>query len=235
MTVFDIKIASDIICPWCYLGEKRLRRAIELFRRTYPSGRNDTFNITHVPYLLNPDAPYPSIPIQERMLERMGAGRTAKVQEHLIRLGHAEGIAFKFGGKVGRTRDMHRLVQLAMEKDGKNANGSSNPENERLEDRVMEELYRVYFEEEKDVAELDVLVEVGVRTGLGNETELRDWLKSDAGGKAVDTALQGLKAKGVKGVPWFEIQGTHIIDGAEDPGEFYELFVKIKGEERGQA
>lgn len=169
------------------------------------------------------------------MLERMGAGRTAKVQEHLIRLGHTEGIAFKFGGKVGRTRDMHRLVQLAMEKDGKNAKRSSDPEHKRLEDRVMEELYRVYFEEEKDVAELEVLVEVGVRTGLGNETELRDWLKSDAGGKAVDTALQDLKAKGVKGVPWFEIQGTHIIDGAKDPGEFYELFVKIKGEEQGQA
>jgi predicted DsbA family dithiol-disulfide isomerase len=148
------------------LGEKRLRRAIELFRHTYPSGRNDTFNIIHVPYLLNPDAPYPSIPIQERMLERMGTGRTAKVQEHLIRLGHTEGIAFKFGGKVGRTRDMHRLVQLAMEKDGKNAKRSSNPEHERLEDRVMEELYRVYFEEEKDVAELGVLVEVGVRTGV---------------------------------------------------------------------
>jgi predicted DsbA family dithiol-disulfide isomerase len=47
--------------------------------------------------------------------------------------------------------------------------------------------------------------------------------------------LQDLKAKGVKGVPWFEIQGTHIIDGAKDPGEFYELFVKIKGEEQGQA
>lgn len=218
---------ATILTPFqCYLGLRRLQRAISLYRTTYPDGQQDEFRITHVPYILDTSAPYPSIPIEERMGRRMGDERAAKTRQFLTRLGQADGIAFKFGGKVGRTRDAHRLVQLATAKDGRSARGYQPP----LEEKVVEELYRAFFEEEKDIAEWDVLVEIGLRADLGDEGELRDWLKSDGGGTIVDRQVQQFKKDGVRGVPRFEIQGAHRVEGAEDPGAFFEIFVKIKEE-----
>lgn len=163
----------------------------------------------------------------------MGTERTAKVQEHMTSLGYGEGSSFKFGGKVGRSRDAHRLVQLAMKKDNDKEQAKTLiAEDGRLQDALMDRLYRAFIEEEKDLAEWDVLVKEGVSIGLGSEPELREWLESGAGGEAVDAALRALKEKGIQGVPWFEFNGTHVLDGARDPGDFFELLVQIKEQEQ---
>jgi predicted DsbA family dithiol-disulfide isomerase len=64
MTVFDIAIISDTVCPWCYIGYRCLSKAITLYQKTYPGGSKDIFNIEWKPYYSNPDAPTEGILIQ---------------------------------------------------------------------------------------------------------------------------------------------------------------------------
>lgn len=64
MTIFTIQIISDTICPWCYIGFRRLQKAIDLFQKTYPGGSKDTFEIEWKPFYLNPDAPTEGVLIQ---------------------------------------------------------------------------------------------------------------------------------------------------------------------------
>jgi predicted DsbA family dithiol-disulfide isomerase len=233
MTVFIIDVVSDNVCSWvsvrtsishrpansheqCYIGLRRLQKAIEMYQRTYPSARSDVFKITYHPFLLDANAPDPSIPLQQERLERMKGDkeRADKLQAHITRLGIAEGISFKFGGRIGRSRDSHRLVELAKRKQG---DGGV---------RLVKELFHAFFEEEMDITKFPVLVEIGVRAGLEKE-EVKEWLESDGGGEVVDREIEANRELGITGVPNFLINGMRL-DGAVDPGEWYEAFLKVK-------
>lgn len=135
------------------------------------------------------------------------------MQARLAQLGAAEGIAFKFGGKIGNTRDSHRLVELGRVRG--------------VQTRVVEELFRAYFEEERDVADGAVLREVGVRAGLeGGEVE--GWLEGGKGGEVVDGEVEAARRRFVTGVPHFTVNGRWEVGGAEEPASFLEVFEEVK-------
>lgn len=140
--------------------------------------------------------------------------------ERLGQVGKDTGINFKFGGKTGNTRDSHRLIQL-----GK----SKSP---AMQTRVVEELFAAYFENEGDITNHEILQKAGVKAGL-DEKEVKEWLGSDKGGKAVDEEVEAAQLNQVSGVPNFTIQGKYEIGGAQDPGVFLRLFEKIKATEEG--
>lgn len=142
--------------------------------------------------------------------------------ERLRTVGGQEGIAFSFAGRIGRTRDSHRLIELAGRKGGTDVQNS-----------VVLELFRSYFEGEGDITGLDTLVEAGVKGGL--DPAVRDWLESDMGGKEVDKEVEEAREKGIRGVPYFTINGEFEVDGAQDPQSFMEAFVNVKEAEAGQA
>ncbi|KAF2835038.1 thioredoxin-like protein [Patellaria atrata CBS 101060] len=216
MTVFDIKIRSDTVCPWCYIGLRRLNRAITLYKRVYPSGSADTFRITHMPYYLNPAFPSPGLPTSALMESRMGPEKTPIAKARMEQIGMSEGIFFRWGGRTGNTRDSHRLVELAKRK------------GQEVQETVVESLFRACFEEEMDVSLFETLVMCGRRAGL-EEQEVREWLESGKGGDVVDREAEEGSAEG-RGVPKFYIQGVHMLEGAEDVGAFLEVFAKIKGD-----
>ncbi|THV73677.1 thioredoxin-like protein [Aureobasidium pullulans] len=110
---FHIKIYSDTVCPWCYIGLKTLEQAITLYQRTYPGGSKDLFHITWSPFYLDPSAPIPGILAETRIAQKNGADRAEGIKMRLKRVGKAHGIDFTFAGKVGNTRDSHRLMYLA--------------------------------------------------------------------------------------------------------------------------
>ena len=132
------------------------------------------------------------------------------------------GIAFKFGGKTGNTRDSHRVIQLAKSKSA------------ALETRVVEELFVAYFEKEEDISSHAVLKAAAVRAGLA-EPEVDDWLASDKGGKAVDEEVAEAQRNKISGVPNFTLQGKYEVGGAQDPEVFVRLFEKIKAAEAAKA
>ncbi|KAI9706903.1 MAG: hypothetical protein M1820_004682 [Bogoriella megaspora] len=223
MTNFQIDIISDVVCPWCYVGKTRLEKAISHYRSLSPSNATDTFTTTWSPFYLNPDAPRTGIDKQEYYRSKFGAQRTAMIFQRLSAIGAESGINFKYGGKTGNTRDAHRVVQLAKEMEAKGDKGRQT--------RVVEELFRSYFEEEGDITDRGVLTQAAVKAGL-EEGEVKEWLETDGGGKLVDREVEEAQMRMIHGVPHFTIQGLYEVGGAEDPAVFVEIFEKIKGKVR---
>ncbi|KAK7515993.1 DSBA-like thioredoxin domain-containing protein [Phyllosticta citriasiana] len=209
MTHFKIEIVSDTVCPWCYVGHRRLSKAIAQHQSQNPS---DTFAITWKPYYLDPTAPK----VGENKLERYQrkfSGQAEALLERMTQMGKLEGINFKWGGKTGNTRDSHRLIEL-----GKQRNKQT---------RVVEELFAAYFENEKDITSHVVLQEAAIKAGL-DEAEVKDWLSSDKGGKEVDQEVRQAQLRGISGVPNFTINDRYVVGGAQEADAFVKLFSESK-------
>ena len=173
MTVFDILIYTDTICPWCYIGEKNLDRAIALYQRTYPGGSQDVFEFNYRPYYLDNNAPVPGIPMKERIAQKNGAEMASGIVTRLERTGRACGIDFSFQGRIGNTKDSHRLLYFAAQK----APG--------VQRALIEKLFGDLFEGSSDISSQADLIRAAVATGLIEE-EVRAFLESQEGASEVD-------------------------------------------------
>ncbi|KAL1843583.1 hypothetical protein VTJ49DRAFT_866 [Mycothermus thermophilus] len=220
MTNFNIKIVSDAICPWCYVGKKRLERAIETYKRSIPGGANDTFTISWHPFYLDPSLPKTGIDRDVHLARKFGPERLAVVTAHLKQLGEAEGIHFSLKGKIGNTRDAHRLVQLAKTKSNE------------AENRVISVLFKSHFEEDADITSHDVLAAIGEKAGL-DKTEVAEWLSQGSGGQEVDREVEEAYRKGISGVPNFTINDRYEVQGAQDVEGFLDVFSRVKKSEPG--
>ncbi|KAJ0386651.1 hypothetical protein COL922a_003884 [Colletotrichum nupharicola] len=215
MANFNIKVISDPVCPFCYLGKARLNRAIDLYQKTYPAGKEDKFNVSWQAYYLDPTAPKKGVPVNERMAARFGADRLEMMHARMKKLGAAEGFNFTFDGKVGHTRDAHRAIQLAKTK---------GPE---VENAVVTSIMKSYFEEGGDITSWDTIVDSAVRVGLAKE-EVKKWLEEGKEGEEVDRQVEDAYRMGVRGVPHFVINDKYEIGGAQDVGEFLETLVAAR-------
>ncbi|KAJ5584146.1 thioredoxin [Penicillium hispanicum] len=233
MTNFKIQIISDTVCPWCFVGYRRLSRAIAAHQGNHP---NDTFDVSWRAFYLNPASPtYPGVNKQEMYSVKFGAARSAAMFSRLSSVGASEGIAFRFGGNTGSTRDSHRLLWYAGQEESKRA-GASAPRSAAgsvvvggLQTRVVENLFRAYFEEEKNITDPAVLIEAAVGAGL-DRGEVERLLESDAGGAEVDSEAQTASRRLVTGVPYFSVQGKYSVEGADEPETFLEVFERVKQE-----
>jgi predicted DsbA family dithiol-disulfide isomerase len=200
----------------CYLGKKRLERAIGLYKKTVPGGAEDTFTITWHPFYLDPSLPKgEGIDPKVHLGRKFGPDRLAMVHARLKALGEAEGINFSLNGKIGNTRDAHRLVQLAKTKSNE------------LENKIISELFRSHFEEDGNVTSHDMLIAAGEKAGLDKD-EVKQWLESGKGGQEVDREVEEAYKKGVHGVPNFTINDRYQVEGAQDAETFVEEFVRVK-------
>ena len=141
-------------------------------------------------------------------------------EERLKNIGRQEGIDFSFENKIGNSRDAHRLIQLGKTKGNE------------VENRVVLELFKAYFEGDADITNHDSLIKVAIDAGL-DSGEVKDWLGTGKGGDVVDTEVQQAIDKGTRGVPNFTIQGE-MLDGADDPQAFLDVFVKAKEKQQGK-
>jgi predicted DsbA family dithiol-disulfide isomerase len=141
------------------------------------------------------------------------------MQARLSQIGLENGIKFSYGGKTGNTRNSHRLIALAK---------SKSP---ALQTRTVEELFKLYFENEGDITDVAKLQEAGVKAGL-EEGEVKKWLASDDGGKEVDREVREAQIRGISGVPNFTVDGKYEIGGAQDESVFLQLFEKIQKAEQ---
>ena len=94
---------------------------------------------------------------------------------------------------------------------------------------VVEQLFEAYFEKEEDITDFGVLAKRGVAGGLEEEEVLR-WLRSDGGGEEVDAQVYEAKRRGISGVPYFTVNGTKTLSGAQGEGAFLEIFEELAGE-----
>lgn len=96
-----------------------------------------------------------------------------------------------------------------------------------LQTRVAEELFRAYFEEEKNVTDREVLVQAGVGAGL-ERSEVERLLDGEEGGKEVDLEAEKARRQLVTGVPYYMVQGQYAVEGADEPETFLEVFKQVK-------
>ncbi|KAI4715872.1 hypothetical protein E4T48_07945 [Aureobasidium sp. EXF-10727] len=171
------------------------------------------------PYYLDAKAPTPGIPALTRIAQKNGAERAQGIKLRLQRTGKAHGINFSFCGKVGNTRDSHRVLYLAGLKKG-----------EDVQMALAKELFSAHFEGVADVSCVADLTSAGVAAGIG-ESEVVGWLEGDDGGEEVDREAKRAREKGVTSVPTFEVDGRRL-EGAEDASVFYEVFTEIKTREQ---
>ncbi|RAL04971.1 DsbA family oxidoreductase [Aspergillus ibericus CBS 121593] len=226
MTHFNIQIISDTVCPWCYIGYRRLSRAITTHKTTYPT---DTFTLTWHAFYLNPSSPtFPGLDKTEFYQSKFGADRTTAIFSRLAAVGQADGIAFSFGGRTGNTRDSHRLLWFAGQKERETA-GTAGEEGVvgGLQTRVAEQLFRAYFEEEKNITDREVLVQAAVGAGL-ERAAVEALLGSEEGGKEVDLEAERARRQLVTGVPYYMVQGQYAVEGADEPDTFLEVFEQVK-------
>lgn len=251
MTNFTIQIISDTVCPvcflslfyptvkkpsdkhgqlqWCYIGHRRLSRAIQAHKTSHP---NDTFSLAWHAFYLNPSAPgYPGIEKRAHYQAKFGEGRADALYARLAQAGDQEGVGFRFGGRTGKTKESHRVIWFAGVKQREGGEGKEQNGERGLQTRVVEELFRAYFEEEKNITDQKVLVDAATGAGMDRE-EVVKMLESDLGGAEVDEEAERAKRRLVTGVPYFTVQGRYAVEGAEESDVFLDIFNRIKENEK---
>jgi predicted DsbA family dithiol-disulfide isomerase len=200
-----IDIFSDTICPWCFIGKRRLERA--LAERPQP-GLTKRWRA----FQLNPDMPAEGMDRSDYLAMKFGGAANAKsVYAQVVAAGESEGIDFAFDRmkRTPNTIDSHRLICFANGKD--------------REDQVVQALFDVYFLRAEDIGDRDILVEAGRKAGLDPD-EVRTFLTSDAEAEEVRAEDQAARQAGISGVPCFIFNRKHALAGAHSPEALFQLF-----------
>jgi predicted DsbA family dithiol-disulfide isomerase len=193
-----IEIVYDLVCPWCFLGARRLMRTL---RR-----RPDLlFELTWRPFLLNPDMPRLGMARPDYVVRKFGGeDRARRLYASIAEIGRTEGIQFRFD-RIRRTPssvDAHRLVRFAA-RFGR-------------ADAMVEALFSAHFTDGLDIGDHAVLMAIANACGLDG-TAVRRFLTGDGESDAVHADNLRAHRLGINGVPCFVISGRHAIAGAQEP------------------
>jgi predicted DsbA family dithiol-disulfide isomerase len=229
MTNYNISIVSDTVCPWCYIGYRRLQRAISLHLKQCP---DDRFTLTWRPFQLNPHAPR-GVSTEKAAASTDKFGIQRAMRERLVSAGQEAGISFKFGGRTGNTLDSHRLLEFAKRSDEEtkaHSAGDAAVGWRSLQTRLAEELFADYFEREQDITNHKILAKAAGRAGM-DEAEALSFLAGDELAEDVAQEAQATREEGVSGVPRFILNNDFEIEGAQEPNAFLMLFQRLKRKE----
>jgi predicted DsbA family dithiol-disulfide isomerase len=206
-----IEIWSDVVCPWCFVGKRRLETALAGFEHA------DEVEVVYRSFELDPSAPHStesggghelSTGVLARKYGRPEA-EMRQMQQQLIDLAAEEGLAFRLFDTVHtNTVDAHRLLHLALETGGP-----------ALQGELKEALLSAYFEQAADVGDRDVLTKVAVGAGL-DEARVREVLAGREYADAVAADVAQARAYGATGVPFFVVDRAYGISGAQ-PAEVF--------------
>ena len=199
-----IELFSDVICPWCYIGKRRLERA--LAERPLPG-----LVIDWRAFQLNPDMPADGMDRQAYLAAKFGPGRGAEIYENVRQVGEGEGIVFAFDRirRTPNTVDAHRLVRWADDRGGA--------------DTMVETLFRGYFIEGADLTDRATLATLAGEAGQSAE-DARDLLATPDLVDEIQTETRRAYAMGINGVPCFLVAGRYALSGAQPPEGLFPLF-----------
>ena len=206
-----IVIYSDVICPWCYVGKRRLEAALS------SPGMETSVELAWRPFELNPDMPAEGMERSAYRARKFGAARSAELDAAMAETGREAGIAFAFERmpRTPNTRLAHRLI---WEADRQGRQGA-----------VVDRLFRAYFEEGLDIGSGAVLESLATEAGLEAEG-VKAALTGDESLKAVGELEQQGYAMGIQGVPFFILLAKYGISGAQPPEFWREALPKIAAE-----
>lgn len=202
MSSIELEVWSDIACPWCYVGKRRLETALRQFEHA------TQVKLAWRAFELDPGAPKEtdrSVSHAERIARKYGmsVAQAEKSTEHLVQVARDEGLAFDFVNiRSGNTFDAHRLVHLGHERG--------------VQDAVKERMMKAYFEQGELMSDHGTLLRLAVDAGL-DAAEATDVLASDTYAAAVRADEAQARELGISGVPCFVLDRRFAVSGAQSP------------------
>jgi predicted DsbA family dithiol-disulfide isomerase len=194
----SLDVVSDVMCPWCWIGKRRLAQALDLVRAV-------PVEVRWRPYQLDPTIPPEGID-RKVYLERKFSSpeRIEAIYARVRQAGDVEGLPFAFERihRSPNTVDAHRLIRWA-----------AGP---GLQDAMVERLFALYFAEGADLTDPEVLIEAARTVGLDVEI-VAELLASDADKDLVEQEIGAARAMGIDGVPCFLIANRYAVVGAQAP------------------
>ena len=193
-----IEVVHDLVCPWCYLGVRRLFRTMH--RRP-----DLLFDLVWRPFLLNPDMPRAGMARADYVIRKFGGeDRARRLYASIAEIGAAEGVEFRFDRirRIPSSVDAHRLVRWAA------SHGRSS--------EVAEALFAAHFSDGHDIGDHSVLRSIAAASGLDPAAFARV-LRSDEDVDAVHADNLRAHRLGINGVPCFVVAGRHAVAGAQEP------------------
>jgi predicted DsbA family dithiol-disulfide isomerase len=193
----QIDVISDTVCPWCYIGKRRLERALSLRPQI-------EFDVRWRPFQLDPTTPVEGVDRKTYIERKFGSSEKIKpIHAALLKAGEDEGIPFAFE-KITRTPNTlnsHRVIRWA--------------HSLGVQDQLVEGLFRAYFVEGADIGQIKILAAIADEVGLDGEL-VEELLNSDADRESVEREDTMARKIGINGVPTFLIGGTVLVNGAQD-------------------
>ncbi len=207
----QIDVISDTVCPWCFIGKRRLAKAL--------AQRPDVpFDVRWRAYRLDPTIPPEGYERKAYLQAKFGDTERVKAAGETIRqLGESLGIRFAFESieRAPNTLDSHRLIRWA---------GTAG-----VQDEVVERLFSSYFEQGRDISDRSVLREIAAEAGMDAELVV-DLLAQDADSALVEREDTLAHQMGVTGVPTFIIANKYAASGAQEPEAFLQIIDKVLSE-----
>ncbi|MBM3503273.1 MAG: DsbA family oxidoreductase [Alphaproteobacteria bacterium] len=212
-----IDIISDAVCPWCFVGKRRLESA--LVQRP-----DIQAEITWHPFQLNPDMPREGRDRQEYLREKFGTDGSypERIRSAIGEAGRSVGLEFHFDrmSRIPNTLDCHRVIHWA---------GLAG-----RQDAVVTSLFRRYFLDGEDLSNGETLVAAATEGGL-DAADIRARLASEEDREMVASADEYVRRMGVSGVPTFIFERKYAMSGAQEPAAFLQVFDRITADARGGA
>jgi len=208
----SVDVISDVVCPWCYIGKRRLEKAVAAL-----DGSHEV-RVRWLPFQLNPTMPKEGISRREYRTRKFGSWeRSLELDAQVTAAGEAEGIHFAFDRmeRTPNTVDAHRLIWLS--------------DTEGVQDAIMEAMFRAYFTEGRNISDRQTLLDVVAEAGL-DRGKAESVLASSGGQEAINEANELARRFRVEGVPFFVINGKVTLSGAQPPEAFLEAFKQAVGQ-----
>ncbi len=194
----QIDFISDTICPWCFIGKRRLMRAMA-------ARPGILFDVRYRPYRLDPGVPKGGVDRKQYLAARFGAGgKLDEAHAAIAAEGEKEGIAFDWTAirVTPNTIDSHRLIRWA--------------ETQGVQDDVVERLFIAYFENGEDIGDVRVLADIADMSGMDG-SQVADLLESDTDVALVEREDSLAHEIGVTGVPAMIFANRIAVTGAREP------------------
>jgi len=210
----SIDVVSDVVCPWCFIGKRRLEAALALYRDRNPEAPAP--QVVFHPFELNPDMPREGISRADYIAKKFGA-RGYSAHDRLMGIGAQLGIPFAFD-KIARqpnTLAAHALIERSR---GRGVQGA-----------VKEALMKAFFVDGLDLTDPDTLVQVASRAGLDRE-EAKACIADEELRRTVAEEEDKARSTGVQGVPFFIFNNRIAVSGAQEPETLLEAMLEAKKE-----
>ncbi len=207
-----VDIVSDIVCPWCYVGKKRLEAALDQL------GNPEDVEVTWHPFQLDPTIPAEGMERMKYYIKKFGdEGRIRQMFDHLTQVGEEVGIDFNLDeiAEAINTLPLHKLLHVAKE--------------EGFQNEAKGILLKSYFTDARDLKDPKVLSELFAPYGW-DEAKVERIIADDDLGYAVRQEIDHYQQMGVSGVPFFIINNKYGISGAQPAGVFVQAITQVREE-----